>query len=122
MGYAKLFARYVPLVISELVDLLNVLQTNLFTITAYSIGIYEAACLLEHACAPNARVTVANESAVLTVRATERIAAGQKISFSYIDEGWLAVATVEQRRDRLRSELGFYCQCESCCTTARRCG
>jgi hypothetical protein len=115
LPFARLFARLVPLDVSELNALLLVLQTNLFTVNAHSIGIYASACLIEHSCQPNARVSVAGPDAILSVHATRPIAVGESVSFSYIDEeGWAARATVEQRRERLHRELGFVCQCSAC--------
>lgn len=115
LSYARLFARFVPLDVSELNHLLLVLQTNLFTIDECSIGIYASACLIEHSCRPNARVSVAGPGALLSVHATRRIAVSESVSFSYIDEeDWLARAPAQQRRARLHRELGFYCQCSAC--------
>jgi hypothetical protein len=115
LSYARLFARYVPLEIPELNSLLLVLQTNFFTVNEFSIGIYARACLIEHSCRPNARVSVAGPTAMLSVHATRRIAAGEAVSFSYIDdEGWLIKALVGQRRARLHRELGFHCCCPAC--------
>ena len=42
------------------------------------------------------------------------IEAGEAISFSYLDEAWLAAAAVRQRRERLERELGFWCLCTRC--------
>jgi len=114
LGFARLFARVVPLEVPELHSLLLVLQTNLFTIDHHSIAIYAAACLLEHSCRPNAQVTLAQQSAALSVRATRPIAAGEPLSFAYLDEAWLTTAPVAQRRQRMRDELGFLCRCVTC--------
>ena len=72
--------------------------------------------MLEHSCAPNASVGVRcnGSGATLEVVARRPIEAGEAISFSYLDEAWLAAAAVRQRRERLKRELGFWCLCARC--------
>ena len=72
--------------------------------------------MLEHSCAPNASVGVRcnGSGATLEVVARRPIEAGEAISFSSLDEAWLAAAAVRQRRERLKRELGFWCLCARC--------
>lgn len=114
LSYSRLFAKYVPLAEAQIESLLRVLQTNLFGIDELAIGIFEAACLIEHSCRPNARVTVEPESGHLFVHSARPVAAGEALSFAYLDEEWLVTAAPGERRARLHAELGFRCGCNMC--------
>ena len=88
------------------------LQTNLFYLDDWSIGIYPSAWLHEHSCQPNAKLT--NTSAgTLRLTAVRPISAGEAVTFCYcdLDPGRLDLLHEEvgARKVRLKRELGFDC-------------
>ncbi|KAL1523438.1 hypothetical protein AB1Y20_018378 [Prymnesium parvum] len=103
----------------ELFRLLMRLQTNLFYLDDTTIGIYPSAWLCEHACRPNARLSV-DDVGTLRLVACRAIAAGAPIAFSYADATSsspgheLADDDYEERRQRISQELGFTCCCDAC--------
>lgn len=64
---------------------------------------------LNHQCAPNILTNIATDGTI-TLRARQRILPGDELTMSYIE---LDLAR-EERRQRLRDDFGFECQCELC--------
>eukprot|EP00966_Prymnesium_polylepis_P002388 54944-Prymnesium_polylepis.1 len=95
------------------------LQTNLFYLDDYTIGIYPSGWLFEHACRPNASLVV-DDAGTLRLTALRDVPAGTPVSFSYADSSSgvpgaeLADDDIEERRVRLPRELGFACRCDAC--------
>ena len=87
-----------------------------------------SAWLLEHACRPNAAVAVdpagtavgidGGAGGSIVVVATQPIAAGEAISFSYVadsgcyDDGELRPTA--ERRAEIEAQCGFVCRCAAC--------
>lgn len=74
-------------------------------------GLWLAPSRLNHSCAPNCRWSHVGD--VMVVRATQRVAAGDELTHSYVGVvGGLADGA--RRRARLRAGYGFDCRCELC--------
>ena len=69
--------------------------------------------MMEHDCQPSACTDVAtgaDGSAVLTLRTTRAVRAGERLSITYVPTG----TPVDERRRQLRLLHGFVCACERC--------
>ena len=108
---------------ARLAELLVNVQTNLFHAEEgrTCIALYPSAWLLEHACRPNAAVAVDPDGGAggsIVVVATQPIAAGEAISFSYVadsgcyDDGELRPTA--ERRAEIEAQCGFVCRCAAC--------
>ena len=108
---------------ARLARLLVNVQTNLFHAEEgrTCIALYPSAWLLEHACRPNAAVAVDPDGGAggsIVVVATQPIAAGEAISFSYVadsgcyDDGELRPTA--ERRAEIEAQCGFVCRCAAC--------
>ena len=108
---------------ARLAQLLVNVQTNLFHAEEgrTCIALYPSAWLLEHACRPNAAVAVDPDGGAggsIVVVATQPIAAGEAISFSYVadsgcyDDGELRPTA--ERRAEIEAQCGFVCRCAAC--------
>ncbi|XP_037084090.1 SET domain-containing protein SmydA-8-like [Pollicipes pollicipes] len=89
-----------------------VLDTNAFEVrigSAKARAVYAAASLQNHDCRPNTR-HLFDDGYNITVRATVRIAAGQRITTSYTQALWNTAA----RRQHLLFSKCFRCRCERC--------
>jgi len=73
-------------------------------------ALYATACLLEHSCKPNVKITFEKDFTI-TVRAGRNIAEGEHISTMYSHAMWGTSA----RRDHLFQTKKFWCDCERCC-------
>lgn len=78
-------------------------------------AVYAEISCINHSCRPNAEVHFLSESDEATLIATRRIAKGDEVFISYIDDN--ERAHVEQRRASLR-DYGFECDCDKCATEA----
>lgn len=65
--------------------------------------------LLNHSCDPNAQFWWDNDKQIMTIRATRKIAAGEEILISYIDQF--------KFRHKRHADLGFQCLCPRCYLT-----
>lgn len=99
----------------ELFLLLLHLQTNLFEIDEFTIGIFPSAFLYQHSCTPNARM-MPHIDGSLSLVAVKRIGAGEAITFDYTDTARVGTLRedVELRRRQLRQAAGFHCMCAAC--------
>ena len=99
----------------ELFLLLLHLQTNLFEIDEFTIGIFPSAFLYQHSCSPNARLRPHNDGS-LSLVALKKIATGETITFDYTDQARVGTLRedVELRRRQLQQSCGFHCMCASC--------
>ena len=123
---ATRFATVLPpplIATARLAELLVNVQTNLFHAEEgrTCIALYPSAWLLEHACRPNAAVAVDPDGGAggsIVVVATQPIAAGEAISFSYVadagcyDDGELRPTA--ERRAEIEAQCGFVCRCAAC--------
>jgi len=73
-------------------------------------ALYATACLLEHSCQPNVKITFEKDLSI-TVRAGRDISEGEHISTMYTHAMWGTVA----RRDHLFNTKKFWCTCNRCC-------
>jgi hypothetical protein len=93
------------------------LQTNLFYLDTTTVGLYPSAWLVEHCCAPNAKVSN-DASGTLRLTALRPIERDDRLTFCYcdLDPGRLDLLheELDVRRARLVKELGFYCHCAAC--------
>ena len=97
------------------------LQTNLFYLDKYTIGIFKTACQLEHSCRPNAIVQSVGsvQDATLAVRSLCPISRGERVSFCYLSDHGHTMPLADElklavRRPLLHQQLGFVCQCAAC--------
>jgi hypothetical protein len=73
-----------------------------------------------HSCNPNTTVihifSLESDfySRLLTVKATRKIQKGEEITFNYIDPLLAAILDLNSRREELKSNYGFICNCEKC--------
>jgi len=74
-----------------------------------AMALYETACLLEHSCAPNMRMSF-DKNFNVTVRASCDLKAGDHLSIMYTHSLWATWA----RRDHLANIKHFWCTCERC--------
>jgi SET and MYND domain-containing protein len=93
------------------------LKCNVFTqsdseMRPWGIGLYPAAALLNHSCAPNAIASFTGSS--LVVRTTQPVAAGEQVTISYTD----VAAPSPMRRAQLQEGYFFDCACGRCATHA----
>jgi len=72
-------------------------------------AIYAIACLMEHSCTPNVKITF-DKDFTINVRAGRDIAKGEHISTMYTHALWGTIA----RRDHLHITKNFWCTCERC--------
>lgn len=98
----------------ELMAALRHLQSNQFRIGKDGMGIFPSAWLLEHSCAPNAVLMVA-DSGLLSVTTRVRLRVGDPVTVCYHDhmEQWLA-QPAPVRRVMVEQKLGFICCCDAC--------
>lgn len=68
---------------------------------AVGVGLYPAACLLNHSCAPSCCLSWSDSGRVLHVRAITDVAAGEELTYSYLAEEQL-YAPFEERAALLR--------------------
>lgn len=73
------------------------------------MALYEMACMLEHSCSPNIRLTF-DEKYNITVRAGRDISKGEHLSIMYTHSLWGTSA----RRDHLFNAKKFWCVCKRC--------
>ena len=104
---------------ARLAELLVNVQTNLFH--AEEAYVHLSVGVAQHACRPNAAVTVDPDGGAggsIVVIATQPIAAGEAISFSYVadsgcyDDGELRPTA--ERRAKIEAQCGFVCRCAAC--------
>jgi len=74
------------------------------------VALYALACLMEHSCTPNVKITFDNKFNI-TIRAGRDIEEGEHISTMYSHALWGTIA----RRDHLHQTKNFWCQCKRCC-------
>ena len=98
---------------AELQDLFVAVKENLHRVldaeTAsrpIGLGLFPAACLLNHDCQPNACLSFANNGRTLHIRAISDIAAGDEVTCSYLAEEQLYAAW-EERSALLRTAFHF---------------
>merc|ERR550534_2871071 len=72
-------------------------------------AVYAIACLMEHSCTPNVKITFDKDFSV-NVRAGRDIAEGEHIATMYTHALWGTIA----RRDHLNITKNFWCTCERC--------
>jgi len=72
-------------------------------------AVYAIACLMEHSCTPNVKITFDKDFSI-NVRAGRDIAAGEHISTMYTHALWGTIA----RRDHLHITKNFWCTCPRC--------
>lgn len=75
------------------------------------LGIYPAACLVNHSCAPNAALGHQDGALTITLRATKDIKAGEEVSVSYLRDLFVPAA---ERASLLRAGYSFDCKCVRC--------
>ena len=99
----------------------RVTQRNQFSLTTLrhaefakaGSALFPLTSVFNHSCWPNAAWTTLG--AVMAVRATRPIRAGEEVTISYV---FLSDVDVAGRRDSLRSSHGFDCACERCAAPA----
>ncbi|KAF8059148.1 hypothetical protein HT031_005320 [Scenedesmus sp. PABB004] len=74
------------------------------------LGVWPAAAMANHSCAPNAHAMLLGDR--LVVRAAEALAAGEQVFLSYLGPQLFAPAGV--RRAELAAQWGFECGCARC--------
>lgn len=74
-------------------------------------AIYPTISCFNHSCRPNTEVRFLHDDHRGTAVATRRIARGEEVCISYIDDN--ERSRVDERRDSLR-DYGFECDCEKC--------
>lgn len=74
--------------------------------TVVGLGLYPAACLLNHSCSPSAAICFSSGGAVLQVRALCDLKRGQEVTYSYLDEAQLFTPWA-QRQSLLRAAHHF---------------
>ena len=114
---------------AQLVALLLRLQANLFYLDSHTIGFFQTAHRLEHACQPNAAVVIVARLGRLRVRALSPVAAGDAVSFNYLAGGLrhggattatkLSELRFDERRKALKACAGFVCRCAACVAEER---
>jgi len=90
----------------------GILETNKKEIrlsTSDAEALYALACLMEHSCQPNVKITFDKEFNI-TVRAGRNISRGEHISTMYTHALWGTIA----RRDHLHITKNFWCRCGRC--------
>ena len=106
------------------IELLALFRANNFAITTDTLvaagsGVFPAAALLNHSCAPNCVVTFDLAAAagggtgmppVLSLRTVRPVAAGEELMHSYVAIGQPAA----QRRAALFASHRFFCRCDRC--------
>jgi len=99
----------------QLFLLLLRLQTNLFEIDEFTIGIFPSAFLYQHSCMPNTRMRPHHDGS-LSLIAQKAISAGETITFDYTDQARVGAPRedVELRRRQLLQSAGFHCMCAAC--------
>lgn len=70
------------------------------------LGVYPAACLMNHSCSPTAALSFSSHGTLLHVRALCDLKRGQELTYSYLDEAQL-FAPWEQRRELIRAAHHF---------------
>ncbi|CAM9964393.1 unnamed protein product, partial [Phaeothamnion confervicola] len=73
-------------------------------------GIYPAAALLNHSCAPNCVLSWEPRTAVLVVRTAAPVTPGEELCHAFVD----AAAPTAARRMALQESYGFRCDCRRC--------
>ncbi|KAI6661342.1 Histone-lysine N-methyltransferase SMYD3 [Oopsacas minuta] len=120
----EMFSQYVQLVMvrlngkfnfsSQLVyRALEKLYTNTFSVLTEelvpkAVAVYSVASLLNHSCRPNCVQHFSGRQ--ITIRAIERVAAGDELTVSYID----IIQGIEERRYELLKGYLFKCECNTC--------
>ncbi len=91
------------------------------TLDVAGFGVFPAAALLNHACAPTVVLSYgfavgapAEEATTLFCRTLVRVRAGDELTHSYAD----ATKPVDARRNELRMQYGFVCDCSGCVAEA----
>jgi len=89
-------------------------QSNQFRLGTAAIGLFRAAHLLEHSCAPNARLDLEQPGA-LSLYALRPIRGGEPATICYHarQREWFA-QPAPVRRAMVLSKLGFECRCDAC--------
>ena len=77
-----------------------------------AVGVFPLASMINHDCAPNCELAV-DASGVLYVRGARAVAAGEELSYSYIDAADLR-KTAAARRRVLSRAFHFRCACARC--------
>ena len=79
-----------------------------------AVGVFPLASMINHDCAPNCELAV-DASGVLYVRGARAVAAGEELSYSYIDAADLRkTAAARARRRVLSRAFHFRCACARC--------
>jgi len=90
----------------------GILETNMKEIRLSQsdcVAVYALACLMEHSCTPNVRITF-DKQYNITVKAARDIPEGEHISTMYTHALWGSIA----RRDHLNLTKNFWCRCSRC--------
>lgn len=96
----------------ELLHLVGIVRSNAHSFGAgKASALFELAAMVSHSCAPNMRVMSTDE--VLRYYAIAPIAAGDMLTFSYLDVAFLWHPT-RTRVQRLLEPYGFVCRCARC--------
>ena len=97
-----------------LLDLLLRVKSNLHRVLddetasrSIGLGLYPAACLLNHSCLPNACLSYSEAGQTVQVRAQCDIPAGMEVTTSYLSEEAGLYASFPERRALLRAAHGF---------------
>ena len=80
--------------------------------TADKEALFVAAAKVSHACVPNTSYSSKRRDGKLEYRAIRAIAAGDLVTFSYIENVW--TTPTADRRAELRANYGFHCRCAHC--------
>lgn len=75
---------------------------------------------INHSCYPNSEINSSNLSRsdftrrLISFRAVQAIQKGEQITFCYMSPSLVSIPDVAQRREKLKTEYNFVCECDRC--------
>ena len=80
---------------------------------AHDVGLFVEVALGNHSCCPNMKKSLSSDKRTMRLIATQRIAPGEELTYSYLSKQQLHLET-EERQRALCGGWGFRCTCERC--------